>query len=110
MISISLSPGKYVAAVSGGVDSMVLLDLLRNIPDVELIVAHFDHGIRPDSAEDRQLVERVCAQYGVAFEYAEGHLGKKASEATARAARYSFLRRKTRPTGTNTRNTWRDKS
>jgi tRNA(Ile)-lysidine synthetase-like protein len=99
MISISLSPGKYVAAVSGGVDSMVLLDLLRKIHGVELTVAHFDHGIRPDSSEDRQLVQRICNEYGLPFVYAEGHLGKKASEATARTARYSFLRKVQHDTG-----------
>jgi len=49
---IDLAPGRYIAAVSGGVDSMVLLDLLSNLPKVEIIVAHFNHGIRPDSRKD----------------------------------------------------------
>jgi tRNA(Ile)-lysidine synthase len=93
MINIGLSPGKYIVAVSGGVDSMVLLDVLSKLPGVELVVAHFDHGIRPDSAQDRLLVERVSKEYRLPFRYAEGHLGKSASEATARAARYDFLRK-----------------
>lgn len=90
---ISLKPGKYVVAVSGGIDSMVMLYLLQAMPDLELIVAHFDHGIRDDSSKDRELVARTAKQYGLVFEYAEGKLGATASEAAARDARYAFLRR-----------------
>lgn len=79
-------------AVSGGVDSMVLLDLLRQKPKLDLLVAHFDHGIRPDSAHDRKLVQRIAKAYGLPFVYAEGNLGAKAGEALARDARYDFLR------------------
>ncbi len=86
-----LNPGKYVLAVSGGIDSVVLLNMLSNLSDVELIVAHFDHGIREDSKEDRKFVEDLAKQYNLRFEYAEGHLGKNASEDTARKARYKFL-------------------
>lgn len=94
-MTISLEPGKYVVAVSGGVDSMVLLDLLRRKPGVELVVAHFDHGIRgaAESATDRRFVQEAAASYGLPFEYEEGELGAEASEAQARTARYVFLRR-----------------
>jgi tRNA(Ile)-lysidine synthase len=90
-MNVQLDPGKYVVAVSGGVDSMVLLDVLRQLPGVTLVVAHFDHGIRPDSAKDRQLVEVTANQHGLPFIYEAGHLGASASEATAREARYAFL-------------------
>lgn len=90
-MDIELEPGKYVAAVSGGIDSVVLLDIMRGLPDVGLVVAHFDHGIRKDSAADREFVRNLAAEYGLPFEYAEGRLGPDASEATARAARYDFL-------------------
>lgn len=88
-----VKPGRYVVAVSGGVDSMVLLDLLRKLPDVELVVAHFDHGIRPDSSEDRKLVQKVAEAYGLPFAYETAQLGAGASEAEARTARYAFLER-----------------
>ncbi len=81
-----------MVAVSGGVDSMVLLDLLRQKPKLELVVAHFDHGIRPDSAADRKLVQRIAKAYGLPFVHAQGNLGPKAGEALAREARYAFLR------------------
>jgi len=95
----TLEPGKYVVAVSGGVDSMVLLDVLRRLPGVELVVAHYEHGIREDSDEDRKLVEHVAEQYGLTYTYEHGHLGAGASEATARAARYAFLRTVKKQTG-----------
>ena len=38
-----------ILAVSGGIDSVVMLHLLRDDPEV--IVAHFDHGIRPNSKD-----------------------------------------------------------
>lgn len=91
-MNIRVRPGKYVVAVSGGVDSMVLLDLLRQKPGLELVVAHFDHGIRPDSAEDRKLVQRIAEAYELPFVYAQGNLGPKVSEALARDMRYAFLR------------------
>lgn len=90
--SINLAPGRYVLAVSGGVDSMVLLNLLLQFAEVKLTVAHFDHGIRADSNEDRRLVQSAAASYGLPFVYHEGRLGTNASEATARKARYEFLR------------------
>ena len=83
--------GRYVVAVSGGVDSMVLLDLLVKQPGVQLTVAHFEHGIREDSDRDRLLVQRVAAAHGLSFVYNRGNLGAGTSEAVARAARYRFL-------------------
>lgn len=91
MPTITVTPGLYVAAVSGGVDSMVLLDLLRKQAGVRLVVAHFDHGIRPDSIEDRRLVEKAARQAALPFVYEAAELGAGASEAAARAARYRFL-------------------
>lgn len=92
-MEISVQAGRYVVAVSGGVDSMVLLDLLRQKPDLELTVAHFDHGIRPDSQKDRELVQELATRYGLPFVCAQGKLGPGTSEAAAREARYEFLER-----------------
>jgi tRNA(Ile)-lysidine synthetase-like protein len=88
----TLKPGKYVVAVSGGVDSMALLDALSKQPGVELIVAHFEHGIREDSDEDRKLVQEAAQRYELPFVSEHGDLGPNASEAEARSARYGFLR------------------
>jgi len=96
-MNISLEPGKYIVAVSGGVDSMSLLHFLATsyLPpsDVQLVVAHFDHGIRSDSRQDRELVQKIAQQYNLPFEYEEGNLGVAVSEAAARKARYDFLQK-----------------
>jgi tRNA(Ile)-lysidine synthetase-like protein len=83
---------KLVVAVSGGVDSVVLLDMLAQTGEHELVVAHFDHGIRPESAADARFVELLAKKYSIPFETTRVELGKKASEDTARRARYDFLR------------------
>lgn len=92
-MKIEITPGSYVVAVSGGVDSTVLLDLLRLQPGVRLTVAHFDHGIRDDSAVDKELVAEHARRYRLPFVYDAGRLGPGASEAEAREARYAFLRK-----------------
>jgi tRNA(Ile)-lysidine synthetase-like protein len=90
-MQLGLEPGKYVLAVSGGVDSMVLLDMLRQQPELKLVVAHFDHGIREDSHQDRKLVQDHAGKHGLPFIHKNGMLGVGASEAVARKARYDFL-------------------
>lgn len=83
---------KYLVAVSGGIDSVVLLHKLVTAGGHELTVAHFDHGIREDSAEDARFVEGLAAHYGLPFIMRREELGKKASEEQARERRYAFLR------------------
>ena len=82
-----------MVAVSGGVDSMVLLHVLAQKAELQLVVAHYDHGIRFDSGHDRALVAQAAAAYKLSFVYEEGNLGARASEAEARTRRYDFLRR-----------------
>jgi tRNA(Ile)-lysidine synthetase-like protein len=91
-MDVSIEPGVYVVAVSGGVDSMVLLDVLSKQPDLSIVVAHFDHGIRPNSSSDADFVAQKAGEYGLAFELGRANLGPNASEAKAREARYEFLR------------------
>ncbi len=86
-------PGIYIVAVSGGVDSVVLLHILQRLPDMRLVVAHYDHGIREDSAQDRELVQGLAQRYELPFIHEEGRLGADASEERARDARYAFLKK-----------------
>lgn len=90
-MKLNLEPGRYVVAVSGGVDSMALLHMLQQHPGLKLTVAHFDHGIRPDSRQDMLLVKKIARIHGVPFVYGQGNLGPQASEDQARQARYKFL-------------------
>lgn len=108
MLNPSLEPGSYVLAISGGVDSVSLLHALvqqmqspqtkesndrqHRVGDYIFTVAHFDHGIRSDSQQDRLLVAEMAKKYGLPFVYQNGNLGAGASEEIARNARYDFLR------------------
>lgn len=83
---------KYLVAVSGGIDSVALLDTLVREKKHELVVVHFDHGIRSDSAADARFVEGLAKKYHLPFVMKREELGEKASEEMARTRRYAFLR------------------
>lgn len=89
-----MSRKKIILAVSGGIDSMVMLDWFcssdQYIKD-DIIVAHFDHGIRDNSDDDATFVSKKCKEYGVKFIKGLGELDKTASEDEARKSRYAFL-------------------
>ena len=83
-----------MVAVSGGPDSVALLDLLHTLaPDLglSLVVAHADHGIQADSGTVGQAVAALALRYGLPFELGELRLGSEASETAARRARYAWL-------------------
>lgn len=67
-----LAPGRPTwVAVSGGLDSMVLLDLLERMGH-RCSVAHVDHGLRGEASKgDRAFVEDHCKQRGLPFRVKE---------------------------------------
>jgi tRNA(Ile)-lysidine synthase len=99
-IAISLhrifEPGeRVVVAVSGGPDSLALLSILREILPViplHLRVAHFDHGWRAASHDDRDFVAAIAAKWGFDFHTGRAAAHTPRSENAARTARYAFLR------------------
>lgn len=103
MLNLNLEPGTYVLAISGGVDSVSLLHALQDFKmqgkaskesgNYQFVVAHYDHGIRDDSAMDRKLVASLANKYRVPFVYENGRLGAGVSEDAARIARYDFLQK-----------------
>src|SRR5438034_2054 len=85
-------PGTAIVAVSGGADSVALLDLLHALAadlGLTLVVAHADHGIQSDSRTVGQSVAALATTYGLPFELGELRLGSDATETTARRARYA---------------------
>ena len=88
-----------IVAVSGGLDSVALLHLLRRLAaplHVHLHVAHLDHALRPDSAEDAAFVAKLTADWNLPFHTRRLQPHEMAGvsergEAAARQLRYEFL-------------------
>ncbi|MGH7629849.1 MAG: tRNA lysidine(34) synthetase TilS [Gemmatimonadales bacterium] len=92
--TLALPSRRLLVAVSGGSDSVALLDLLsgcRAALGLELTVAHVDHGIHPDSAWVAARVRELAAGSGLPCLVHELGLGPGAAETVARAARYAAL-------------------
>ncbi len=85
-----------VVAVSGGPDSMALLDILARLApprNWSLHVAHVNHGLREDAARDGSHVGEAAAKYGFPFHLREVEVKRQGSiQANAREARYAALR------------------
>jgi len=100
--SLFPEPGLTIVAVSGGPDSVAMLDLLAGLNaelDLDLVVAHIDHGIAPASGEVARDVETLASRYGLPCHVVRLRLGPEASETAARRARYRELRRLQRALG-----------
>ena len=96
-----IPPGPWAVAVSGGADSVALLLLLRELPEVELHVVHLDHQTRgPESTADAAFVARLAQQLSIPatirrrdqFEPEMPDLPKNPS-ARYRAIRFELFRR-----------------
>nr|WP_054777744.1 ATP-binding protein [Lacticaseibacillus saniviri] len=90
MQTYQLNQAPLLVAVSGGVDSMVLLTLLAHSRyHDQLHVAHFNHHLRAVSDQEAIHVQVYAAQLGVPITIGEWQT-PDSSEAKAREARYRF--------------------
>ena len=93
---------KIVCAVSGGPDSICMLDVLRRIKEenkinFDIIVCHINHMIRVEATADEQYVENYCKKYQIPFfakrvdvkKIAEAN--KQGTEEAGRKVRYDFF-------------------
>ncbi|HMK38348.1 MAG TPA: tRNA lysidine(34) synthetase TilS [Bacteroidota bacterium] len=97
---------KIVVAVSGGVDSMVLLDLFARERGLTLIAGHFNHGLRGEESDaDEAFVAARARTYGIPFHGGRGDTSGEADrrgvgiQEAARDLRYDFLLRLRDDTG-----------
>ena len=85
-----------LVAVSGGPDSLCISEFMHE-DGFPLVVAHFDHNLRPESANDAEFVRRYAQQRGVRFIFGQGDVKARVKqtqetvEEAARNARYQFL-------------------
>lgn len=93
------NPGeRMLLAVSGGPDSVAMLDIVSQLgDDLRLVVGHVNHSLRPEAVEDAAFVANLAAGYGLPFFYRQvdvparvAETGESVEEA-ARALRYAAL-------------------
>jgi tRNA(Ile)-lysidine synthase len=96
-IDCGLLPGmEVVVGISGGPDSLTLLDIFYRLGHAPL-VAHLNHQLRPEADEEASKVREAARRYGLAFveeradarQFAQDQ-GLSVEEA-GRALRYRFL-------------------
>jgi len=94
----ALVPGtRVLLGLSGGMDSVVLLDILcrlRGDPDFSLQAAYVNHGISPNAAQWGEFCERVCREKNLPFAAIKVDIGPYRHlglEGAARQARYAAL-------------------
>ncbi|MFO7583964.1 MAG: tRNA lysidine(34) synthetase TilS [Anaerolineales bacterium] len=96
--------GLVLVAVSGGADSLALLHILR-AADYPLLVASFNHRLRPEAESDVAHVRQIAAEMGLPFVTDSADVAAHAQaeglsiEEAARDLRYRFLFREARRTG-----------
>jgi len=88
-----LPPGtRVIAAVSGGPDSVCLVEVLREIGANLAGIAHFNHKLRgEESEEDERFVAALANRFGVPFYRAEARPERGNLEQSARRARREFF-------------------
>ena len=94
--SINLKYGdSIIVAVSGGPDSMALIDLVLKVKknlDITIVCAHVNHNLRDESKEEKKFVEKYCKKNNIIFEFLNiEHYENDNIEAQAREKRYRFF-------------------
>ena len=83
--------GRVLCAVSGGLDSMCLLDFMTRQPDFSVGTAHFNHQLRGAEADrDEAFVRDYCGKRRIPFAAGSGDtrdLAEREGLSTEEAAR-----------------------
>ena len=101
-LDLAREDATLIVAVSGGADSTALLLALHELLtadklNVGIVVAHMDHGLRPESRQDARWVSELAKKLGSPFVSKRVNLIRTKQnenlEQAARKARYEFLLR-----------------
>ena len=92
---IVLNDNDYiVVGLSGGPDSMALVDILRHYyKNINIVCAHVHHNLRKESDAEKVFVENYCKENNLIFEFykIENYSNNKFTEEEARKIRYDFF-------------------
>jgi len=92
--------GTVILGISGGIDSLCLLSVMRALAteyEISLHVGHLNHGIRREAARDAEWVQDQCRRWAIGCTVGTEDVPTLARERglsleeTARQARYAFL-------------------
>ncbi len=103
---------KIVVGVSGGPDSICMLDMMRelkekNIINFEIYVAHINHMIRKEAIDDEKYVQNYCKTHNIKFFVKRVDVQQIANdkkigtEEAGRKVRYDFFEEVLKETGSN---------
>ena len=103
---------KIVLGVSGGPDSMCMLDMMRELKEekninFEIYVAHINHMIRKEAIDDEKYVQNYCLKHNIEFFVKRADVQKIANdkkigtEEAGRKVRYDFFEEVLQKTGSN---------
>ncbi|HEY0428658.1 MAG TPA: tRNA lysidine(34) synthetase TilS [Pyrinomonadaceae bacterium] len=97
-LKLPFAEATFVAAVSGGADSVSLLLALYELKklkklNLRFVVAHYNHDLRGEESEkDEDFVKHLAAEFGYELALGKGNVSEKGNlEQNARRARYEFL-------------------
>lgn len=85
---------RVLVGVSGGVDSVVLLDILNHLQKklgIQLAIAHVNYGLRHEADGDNELVRDLAEKYGFPLFEKKVKLTGSNIEEKARDIRYGFF-------------------
>lgn len=92
---INSTADRYLLGVSGGIDSMFMLDFFHRNCAVPFRVVHFNHCLREVAAEEEAFVRNWCDRKDVTLIVGHGDpeamRAAKSLEAEAREQRYGFM-------------------
>lgn len=92
----------FVIGVSGGVDSVSLLNALTSLSkawNFKISIAHLNHGLRKEADMDEKFVKSLAKKYNLPFYTKKVRLPKSNIEEAGRIARYDFFEEVKKQTG-----------
>lgn len=112
LINLIKDGDKIVLGVSGGPDSMCMLDMMRELKEekninFEIYVAHVNHMIREEAIDDEKYVQNYCLKHNIEFFVKRADVQKIANdkkigtEEAGRKVRYDFFEEVLQKTGSN---------
>ena len=112
LINLIQDGDKIVLGVSGGPDSMCMLDMMRELKEekninFEIYVAHVNHMIREEAIDDEKYVQNYCLKHNIEFFVKRVDVQKIANdkkigtEEAGRKVRYDFFEEVLQKTGSN---------